>query len=411
MERKIVIFLIIASLLTIVRIAAYYSFKSIVKEGKVGFVSHISTQPKVYNSYQTFSVNLPSGESVFVKTENEREYNYGDRVKLIGNLNYQVLSSGKQILAMDHPKISLENSSENPFLAVVNVIRQQISQTFYKYLPSDLAGLLLGIVIGIKVNFSSQFANSLRLSGVMHVVAASGMNVTMVGGFFFYAFSLMLRRQWAIVITICLITFYAFLAGLQPSIVRAVIMGIILFASQIWGRQNYSLYSLMLAFLGMVFVWPQYLTDVGFQLSFAATLGLLFIPQVFGRLRDFVSEDLITTVSAQAATLPILLISFGTYSIWSVIVNFLVLWTIPPLMVLGGAAAVVSLVFAPLAKWLLLLCLPLLSFFQSIITYFAGLSGVVLVSSIPWVLVAGYYLILISILIFMSKRRALNSKI
>jgi competence protein ComEC len=352
-------------------------------------------------------VNLPSGEPVFVKTKSDLELNYGDKVNIIGNITIKLLN-GRTHLNVNYPQISLENTSDNILLAIVSIVRQQISVTFYNYLPRDLAGLLLGIVIGLKVNFSLQFLSALKISGVMHVIAASGMNITMVGGFFFYTFSLFLKRQRAVVLSILIIIFYTFLAGFQPSIIRACIMGTILFSSQIFGRQNYGFYSLSLTFLIMLILWPQFLTDIGFQLSFVSTLGLLFIPLFLGKIRDFASEDLVTTLSAQVASLPILLLNFGNYSIWSVLVNFLVLWTIPPLMVLGGLAAVVSLVFAPLSKWILLLCLPLLAFFESVVKYFAALPGLVTLEYFPLAFVFGYYLILISLLIYKRQKTSLQ---
>lgn len=407
MDKKVIIFLSFVSILVLIRIVAFYYFRPEVKEDQnISFVSRLSTQPKLYNNYQTFVVSLPTGESVFVKTSAEKDFNYADRVKLSGNLNYRLLNEKTRILTIDFPEISLDNVHENTFLAVVNFIRQQISDTFYAYLPKDLAGLMLGIVIGVKADFSPQFYKSLKLSGVMHVIAASGMNVTMVSGFFFFTFSLFLKRQSAIIISCLIIVFYAFLAGFQPSIIRASIMGIILFVSQVWGRQNYSFYALIITLFSMLIIWPQYLIDVGFQLSFAATLGLLFISNIFGRLKDFASEDLTTTLSAQIATLPILLTTFGTYSVWSVVVNFLVLWTIPPLMVLGGLAAIVSLIFAPIAKYLLLLCLPLLTFFEAVVEYFANPSASLSVDYFPLSLSIGYYILLISILIFAKRKRA-----
>lgn len=346
---------------------------------------------------------------MYVRTNSDAEFNYGENVKIIGNLKYKLLSSSRQIFSIENPEINLNDSSANSFLAVVNFVRQQISETFYEFLPSDLAGLLLGIVIGLKTNFSPQFLNSLRLSGVMHVVAASGMNVTMVGGFFFYSFSLFLKRQQAVTISILAILFYAFLAGFQPSIIRACIMGIILFLSQILGRQNYSFYALVVALLIMLLLWPNFLVDVGFQLSFMATLGLLFIPRALGRIRDFASGDLVATLSAQATSLPILVANFGSYSVWSVVVNVLVLWTIPPLMVLGGIAAIISLVLAPFAKYILWLALPLLSFFEKVVMFFAGLPGVMRLNSVSWYLTAGYYLLLLAFVSFRLRSKTSNS--
>jgi competence protein ComEC len=154
----------------------------------------------------------------------------------------------------------------------------------------------------------------------------------------------------------------------------------------------------------MLFLWPQFLTDIGFQLSFASTLGIMVIPNLFKKWENALSGDLLTTISAQAATLPMLLGSFGTYSLWSVVVNALVLWTVPILMILGGFAAIISFIFSPLAKALLYLCLPFLVYFQSVANFFAGLKGSITVQSLPWQLTVGYYLFLTSVLAFAFKR-------
>jgi competence protein ComEC len=239
----------------------------------------------------------------------------------------------------------------------------------------------------------------------MHVIAASGMNVTMVSGFLFYIFSLVLKRQRAIFLSIAGVIFYDFLAGFQASIIRASIMGALAFSSQILGRQRDGVYALFLTAFVMLFLWPQFLTDIGFQLSFASTIGILIIPSLFKRWQNGISADLITTVSAQIATLPLLLGSFGTYSAWSVVVNALVLWTVPVLMVLGGFAAIAAFVFSPLAQLLLYLCLPFLAYFQSITGFFAGLRGSLSVQNLPWQLTLAYYLSLIALLALISKKK------
>src|SRR6266852_3979746 len=86
----------------------------------------------------------------------------------------------------------------------------------------------------------------LRTSGVFHVIAASGMNVTLVGGFLTSLFTLFLRRQIALLLSILGILFYALLAGFEPSIIRASIMGILVLSSQIFGRQAWPTYALLL---------------------------------------------------------------------------------------------------------------------------------------------------------------------
>lgn len=401
MTKVHVLFVVFLLLILILRIALFYSQKTQYRDGEqLSFVSTVTSDPKFFGDLQDFSVNLPSGETVFVQTVSYPEYNYGEKISLSGRLKVKLLSGNREILTLSYPKIESVKNSENYFLAATNLIRQKIITIFQANLPKDPAALLLGIVFGIKVDFSKTFLHNLKAVGVMHVIAASGMNVTMVAGFFFYIFSLVLRRQAAIVLSAAVILFYACLAGFQASIVRASIMAVLAFSAQILGRQRDGLYALLLTALVMLLWQPNFLTDIGFQLSFVSTLGILIIPRLLKRFENIFSADLITTFSAQVATLPILVSNFGVYSPWSIVVNALVLWTVPILMILGGLAALVAFIYEPLAKFMLYLCLPLLSYFELVANFFANLKGSITLQNVPWQLIVAYYLILISILIF-----------
>jgi len=405
MTKRLFTFIIFLILVLILRLFFFYSQKTQYQDGQnLNIEITLLSDPKFTGSYQNLSITLPTGELVFIQTTSYPEYQYGEKISISGKLKVKLLNGKNTILSMSFPKIKIMKNSENYFLAVVNSVRQKIISDYQTTLPKDSSALLLGIVFGIKEDFSTNFLQSLKTVGVMHVIAASGMNVTMVGGFFFYFFSQIFKRQKAIVLSIICIIFYDFLAGFQASIIRASIMGGLAFSSQILGRQRDGIYTLFLTCFIMLFLWPQFLIDIGFQLSFASTLGIMVIPNLFKKWENALSGDLLTTISAQAATLPMLLGSFGTYSLWSVVVNALVLWTVPILMILGGFAAIISFIFSPLAKALLYLCLPFLVYFQSVANFFAGLKGSITVQSLPWQLTVGYYLFLTSVLAFAFKR-------
>lgn len=405
MTKPLLIFILALVMVLALRLSLFYSQKTHYKDGQsLNFEATVVSDPKFAGNYQNFSVNLPTGELVFIQTAGYPEYSYGERVLLTGKLKVRLLSGKNTILSLSFPKIESVKNSNGYFLAVVNAIRQKIINSFQTVLPKDSSALLLGIVFGIKEDFSKDFLQNIKTVGVMHVIAASGMNVTMVSGFFFYIFSLVFKRQTAIFLSILGVVFYDFLAGFQASIIRASIMGALAFSSQILGRQRDGVYILFLTGFVMLFLWPQFLTDIGFQLSFASTLGIMVIPSLLKRWENAISGDFLTTFSAQITTLPILLGSFGTYSLWSIVVNFLVLWTVPVLMILGGIAAIVSFVFAPLARVLLYLCLPFLLYFQFIAGFFANLKGVIILQNLPWQLTVAYYLFLISILFFVFKK-------
>ena len=219
-----------------------------------------------------------------------------------------------------------------------------------------------------------------------------------------YLFSLFFKRQLAVVISISGILFYAFLASFEPSIVRASIMGIIAFSALILGKQQFSLYALFLTGFVMLFISPKLFLDIGFQLSFISTLGILYIPLLFKKWQNSLTQDLFTTLSAQVATLPILLMNFGTYSLWSVAVNALVLWIIPIVMILGAVSAVGFLIFEPFGGFFLYLALPFLIYFETLVSFFSNLEGGINIESFPWQFIASYYSFLASVIIFKLKK-------
>ena len=408
MRFKIVV--IVLLLILTIRFIIFYSQTNNYQDGQViRLDATLFSEPQFFPGYQKFTINLPTGESVFVTAPSYPQYRYADKVSVSGNLKVRVIKN-KSIYSLYFPRIEAVKSDKGFLLAITSFIRQSVTNLFNKILPPDLSSLLLGIVFGIKSPMSKEFINSLRLAGVMHVIAASGMNITMVAGFLSSIFMLFLKRQTALFASILGIVFYAFLAGMQPSIVRASIMGALVFSSQILGRQSLGAYGLFLAGFLMLFISPSLISDVGFQLSFTATIGLLYIRPLFnrvGRLNGLAKkfplfEDFFITSSAQIATLPILLATFGMYSLWSILVNVLVLWTIPTLMILGGVGAILGMIFQPMGSILVYLCLPFLLFFQQIVMFFGALGGVLVVQNLPLSFILGYYLLLLALIFYFS---------
>jgi len=371
---------------------------------EINFETTILSQPQAVGSRQAFTANYKNQSAsrrIRITTSRFPEINYGDFVRISGKISNQ-----NRGVLMYFPKIETVNNSSNILqssLKSINILRQKLISLFSQTLPSPSSSLLLGIIFGIKEQMPKDFSNNLKTSGVFHVIAASGMNVTLVGGFISAGFAFFLKRQIAIGLSILGIIFYAVLAGLEPSIIRASIMGILVFSAQIMGRQTLAVNGLVLAGFTMLYIDPTLLSDVGFQLSFVATAGILYIKPLFGKQEGIVSE-VSTTIAAQIATLPILLANFGVYSIYSILVNGLVLWTVPILMMIGGIGAILGLILAPLGQLLIYLCYPLLLYFEMIVNFFGKIGGVISIQALSWEFIAGYYCLLISALIF-SKRK------
>ena len=390
----------------------------------LAFETTLQKEPQKTGAYQTFYANAgDNGETqeILIKTSKFPEFHYGSTVRVSGTIKRQVLKKDEIVIAMFFPKIeAVQNREKNGFsliknvLALTSFIRQKVTSLFQETLPPTSSSLLLGIVFGFKESLPRDLAVSLKTVGVVHVIAASGMNVTLVASFLAGIFTIFFKRQIALFLCILGICFYALLAGLEASIVRASIMGVIVFSAQILGRQTLAIYSLGVAGYLMILISPDIISDLGFQLSFTSTLGILYLKPLFGKKELLLIDDVKTTVSAQIATFPILFFTFGTYSFWSIIVNGLLLWTIPILMVLGGLGAICGAVFEPLGKVFLYLSLPFLILFEKTAEFFSNLPGLINLGLdnseiiIPWQLGVGYYLVLIAMIIFLYKRRNRN---
>ena len=403
MNKKFALFVVFLLVILGIRFYYFYNNQPQFEDGqRVIFEVSILSQPQVVGSQQSFTVNYKN-QKIKISTSRFPDINYGDFVRISG-----IISNRNGKVLMYFPKIEKINNSSNLLqssLKSVNKLREKLIDLFSKTLPSPSSSLLLGIIFGIKEQMSKSFSDNLRNVGVFHVIAASGMNVALVGGFFSQFFALFFKRQIAVGLSILGILFYAILAGLEPSIVRASIMGVLVFSSQILGRQTLAANSLFLAGFGMLYVDPTLISDVGFQLSFAATLGILHIKPIFGG-KEGIASEILTTIAAQTATLPILIANFGTYSIYSILVNGLVLWTVPVLMMIGGAGAILGLILEPLGQLLIYLCYPLLLYFETVVNFFGRIGGVLAINNFPWQLTVGYYCLLISCLLIFRKNKS-----
>lgn len=415
-----VVFSLFALILS-VRFYLYFSTLPEIRSGqKISIQYTFLSEPKFTEGNQEFSVG-----KIKVYTALYPAFHYGDVVLIKGQVSEESFISkqnGKLIrkpffqikrFTLRYPEIEKERN-KNYLLSISASIRQRVISSFNSLLPANFSSLLLGIIVGGNSGFDNDFYASLRNAGVLHVVAASGMNVSMVGEFLLILFLLFFPRKISLTLTITGIMFYAILSGLAPSIVRAGIMAIMAYSAQVLGRQNYSFFSLLLAAFIMLLISPQLVFDVGFRLSFLSTFGIVYLKPVIDvfmpkkGIFEFFTSDFSTTLSAQMGSLPVLIGGFSSYSLFSVIVNILVLWTIPILMILGGLGAIASLISPSIAMPFVYLCIPFLWFFTTIVSLFGEL-GVVDFPQIPSVIYIGYLLLIVSLILWGRKKKTNQS--
>lgn len=408
--KKIGLVIFICAIFLIVRFFDFYSQKVSYKLGQIISFSYTFLKDPQTNHFGTQILNT---RGLFISLPNDKIFQYGDTVLLLGRVGEKSFFSTKENKMMQQKtleNLSVTKKSEtNFFLSLAFVIRQKVSETFYNILPHNEAGLLIGVVFGIRSSMDKSLTDAFRNTGVLHVIAASGTNVTMVGELLLLSLIPFVKRKMAALFTVAGIFFYALIAGFAPSILRAAIMASFAYGAVLFGRQNYSLLALLFAGFLMALIQPDVIFDVGFQLSFLSTIGILFIKPLLDKLlfkrKLFLSDDLSTTTAAQAATLPIMIFAFSSYSLIGLVVNPLVLWTVPMLMILGGAAAIFCLFLPILAIPFLYIAYPLLLYFEKVTTFFDRFSFPLRVENAPIALILGYYCLLLSLILFLKKSK------
>lgn len=250
-----------------------------------------------------------------------------------------------------------------------------------RLLPEPQAGLLAGILFGTRASLSRQLTDAFIGTGTIHIIALSGQNLSIFTGTLATWLASLVSRRIASLLTLLALIWFLWFVGPSPSLVRAVIMGSLTLLAVIFGRQNLSLLSLVLAVSIMLVLYPPWIGDLGFQLSVLATLGIIlfggsqantqkenrnstlgkstFVTVMFLLWRA-VDNDLRITLAAQLFTTPLIFFHFHRLSLIAPLTNMLIGWTMPFIMGFGWVAAIVGYVWLPLSlfpawvSWMLL---------------------------------------------------------
>lgn len=224
-------------------------------------------------------------------------------------------------------------------------------------LPEPHAGLLAGMLFGTKATLSKDFLDALTKTGTLHIVALSGMNISILADICATTFLRVTSRRVASLATVLIIIGFVWFVGVSASVVRAAIMGSLALLAVMTGRPTWSLFSFILTVGSMLLVKPSWIGDLSFQLSALATLGII----LFGKKqKNVIGDTLQTTLSAQVFTIPLILFTFRRISLVSPLTNVLIGWVIAPLTGIGMALAFLGWIWLPIGyvfgwvSWVLL---------------------------------------------------------
>ena len=233
-------------------------------------------------------------------------------------------------------------------------IRQRIVEAQIQGLGQEKGTLLSSITLGRQaVNLPAKITDLFIKTGLAHILAASGFHVAILLGFILtITRNLSPKQQFIIALTILII--YGTLTGLQPSVLRAILMGIGALIGLLYNRQVNSLGSLLLAATILLLWQPLWIWDLGFQLSFLATLGLIItVPLLKNKIDYFpnlIAEPIAISLAATLWTMPLLMFTFNSIALYSIPIN-IITTPLVTLISLGGVfTAFLGLIYPPLGS-------------------------------------------------------------
>jgi len=384
----------------------------IVYEKQIDFEGMVSAEPMRKEKVQELTVSLysPYKGKIKINTALYPVFNYGDILAVGGTIEE---SSYGTLPSVGFPKIKLlETGKGSKIMSTLFAFRRGVVANIESALPLEEAALLAGETVGDKSGFTKDFKDAMAGSGTSHIVALSGYNISILAVAVSYILGTFLARRKAFYVSVLVIITFVLMTGAEASVVRAAIMGVLVLLAERTSRLYSLRNALVLAAFLMVLSNPKLLAfDAGFELSFGALLGIVYLaPAIKLLLKMGKDEGLlgwktngIATVSAQFAVAPILIGKFGQLTLLSVFANILILGVVPITMFFGfviGMLGFVSYHLTLVVGWFAWI---LLHYQIFIIKFFANIAEPVYFNSFPFYLATAYYGAIVWFIVY-SKR-------
>lgn len=354
---------------------------------KIALYGYIDEEPEIRGDKQNLILKskiLESGGRFFVTDEKilitvrlYPKHHFGEKLKIFGepflpenfsdngggNFDYiNYLAKDQIYTLMRYPDIAEGNQIKLGFwektkIAVygkIFTVRRIFEASINRSLAEPNASFVSGILLGSRSQIPDDLKQAFSRTSTTHILAISGYNITIIAWVISSILLLFLRRPVAFWFSMAGIMLFTVVTGAGASVIRAAIMGSLLLFAGKEGRLYGAANAVIFAGAVMVLINPGILRyDIGFQLSFMATLGLIYLAPVmenkikFLKMPDFfkIKENFTMSLSAQVFVLPLILFYFKNLSLVSLPVNILVLPLVPYTMLSGfimGLAGIIS---------------------------------------------------------------------
>lgn len=370
--------------------------------------------------------SLQNKENRYLSNKNSKnssfKLKYGDKIEFY--LEYEKPSTARNYMGFDYSNylktkkifgtvnlkeedveiISHDNS--NIILRKIYELRNLMKTKIEKLLPKETSGLCLGMLIGETSGIEENMQENFRDSNLSHILAVSGANVSYIIVSITYIFNKMyLRKRLSKIISIILLILFMLLTGCTSSVNRACIMAILMLIAELLYRKSDVYNNLAISALILLIINPYSLLDIGFQLSYMGTIGIVFLHDKIGnfikinnKIVKYFFEMISVTTCANLAIIPIMMFHFNTISLTFYFSNIIVGPILGIVVIIGFIMFFISLIFTPISSLIAIVLNLMLKFIIKIAEITANMpfSKITIITPSFFFIIV-WYLIIISI--------------
>ena len=331
-----------------------------------------------------YTIKIKSGKYkkkkfyLYVKKNEKEKLKYGDLIKINGEyeepsearnykgFDYKEYLKTRKIygnINVDINKVTvIEGNKLNFSLIISNRIRDYIINKVDSLLPKETSSLLVGILIGEKTKISEDIIENFKTSNLSHMLSVSGTHTSyIILGITFILIKSRISKRWIYILTIFALILFMFITNFTASVTRACFMSIIVLSANLMYQKPDIWTSISISLLVILIVNPFDINEIGFQLSYLGTIGIILFNKNIEKLLNLIKVDnkisklLSVTISAQIMIMPIMAYKFNTISFTFFISNVLASPFLGINIILGFITVFMSLISFSLAKVLAIL--------------------------------------------------------
>lgn len=411
--------------------------------GEINVVGTIISNPidKEYKQVYTIKIDKINNSNYYKNTKlllnikkNTNKYSYGDKISFTaefeqansqrnkGGFNYREYLKTKGIYGIvtnsqNQTKLVKKNNV-NILDKLINDVSTIIEKKIFSLVEKENANILTALLIGNKNNLEDDVKDIFKQSSLSHILAISGAHVSYVIMLVSFIISkTKINKRLGKIITIVFLVFFMMLTGSSPSVTRACIMAIYTILGSLLHKKVNVLSSISISSIIILLINPYSILDIGMQLSYAGTIGIVFIYPIIRKIegkKQFgtkiliqkIKDILLITISANIIIIPIIMYHFSTISFTFLISNLLASPFMGILIILGFSTIIFSFIFSPLGKILASLLNFFTSLFLKVATFSSNLPFSQLYIPTPKIYqIIIYYILIITAVLYIKIKR------